>query len=86
MSRFASILDGAEVADISLAESGFDYFLYVRPGGSGIIMKNNLAQTEYRFYLFGGKNSQDESENNAQAQWDDRLNKDYLRPSALKHL
>ena len=86
MSRFASILDGTEVTDQSLAEGGFDYILFVRPGGSGAIMRLNASQTIIRFYLFAGKNTQDESENNAQAQWDDRVNKDYLRTSALKHL
>ena len=86
MSRFASILDGAEVTDQSLAEGGFDYILFVRPGGSGAIMRLNLTQTEIRFYLFAGKNTQALSSTNTQSQWDDRVNKDYLRPSTLKHL
>ena len=86
MSRYAKITDGANVVDIAKGELGFNYYLFTRPGGSGIIMREKTDETEYRFYLFAGKNTQAESATNTQAQWDDRANKGYLRPSDLKSL
>ncbi len=86
MSRYARIIDGASVTDIVKSELGFNYYLFARPGGSGVIMREKTDETEYRFYLFAGKNTQNESTTNAQAQWDDRANKDYLRTSSLKSL
>jgi len=86
MSRYAKITDGATVTDIAQGESGFNYYLFTRAGGSGIIMREKTDETEYRFYLFGGKLTQALSEANAQAEWDDRANKGYLRPCALKSL
>ncbi|NGX63816.1 MAG: hypothetical protein KR126chlam6_01230 [Candidatus Anoxychlamydiales bacterium] len=86
MSRYTSILDGCEVNEESLNEGGFDYYLFERPGGSGVIMRLVTGTVNSRFYLFAGKNTQDLSATNAQAQWDDRVNKDYIRTSGLKSL
>ena len=80
------IIDGANVTDIRKNESGFNYYLMLRAGGSGIIMRENTAETEYRFFVFGGKNTPDEAETNVDAIFADRANKDYVRPSALKNL
>jgi len=49
MGRHTNILDGAQIADISLAEGGYNYYGYVRTGGTWIIMRENTAQTEYRY-------------------------------------
>ena len=77
MSRFTSVLDGAEVTDQSLAEGGFDYILFTRKDGSGIIMRLNSTQTEIRFHFFGGQFD-------VQNQWDNRTDHTYIRPSDLK--
>lgn len=76
MSRYTSILDGCEFVDSSLAESGYDYYLFVRPGGSGVIQRLNTAGTQSRFYLFGS--------GNVTTIWADRTNKYYIRPSGLR--
>lgn len=84
MSRFSKITDGCSITDIAENESGYNYYLYVRPGGSGIIMRNNVAGTTIRFYFFHGAKTRSERANNVQEQWDDRVNKNYMRPSNLK--
>ncbi|MCH7525140.1 MAG: hypothetical protein IIC74_09050 [Bacteroidetes bacterium] len=78
MSRYTSILDGTETTEASLAEGGFDYYLFERPGGSGVIMRIVTGTTTVRFFLFGSGDTQ--------AIWDDRVNKSYVRPSTLKSL
>ncbi len=86
MSRYAKITDGATVVDIAKAESGFNYYLFVRPGGSGLIMREKTDETEYRVSVFSGKNDPNDAEANATAIFADRANRDYIRPSALKNL
>lgn len=76
MSRYTRIIDGCNVTDIALAESGYDYYLYVRPDGSGIIMRANIAETEFRFSFFGY--------GDVDTIWADRENRNYIRPSQLK--
>ncbi len=80
------IIDGATVTDIRKNESGFNYYLMLRPGGSGIIMRENTAETEYRFFVFGGKNTPALSATNVDTLFADRVNLDYVRPSSLKNL
>ena len=75
MSRYTSILDGCEFVDSSLAESGYDYYLFTRLGGSGVIQRLNIAGTESRFFVFGS--------GNVTTIWIDRTNKHYKRPSDI---
>ena len=49
MSRFNSIIEGASVVDIASNEGGYNYYGYIRKNGEWIIMRENTAQTEYRF-------------------------------------
>jgi hypothetical protein len=86
MSRYAKITDGCNVTDIALAESGYNYYLYTRPGGSGVIMREATSEDEYRFYLFGGADTQSERLSNIQTIWADRANKVYVSPGECKAL
>ncbi len=79
----ANITDGTTIVDIAKAELGFNYYLYVRPGGSGIIMREKVDETEYRFYFFRGSTDKLTRIANVQTQWDDRVNKGYILPSSL---
>ena len=80
------ITDGTTVVDIAKAESGFNYYLMVRPGGSGLILRESVDETEYRVSVFAGKDIADNAETNVDAIFADRANRDYIRPSALKNL
>ena len=51
MSKFKSITDGMKIVDTSLAEGGYNYYGSVRHNGEYVIMRENVAQTEYRFKL-----------------------------------
>ncbi len=86
MSRYTKITDGTNVVDIAPNESGFNYYLFTRPGGSGVIMREKTDETEYRFYLFGGKSTEGERASNIIAQFADRVNKNYINPGVLKPL
>ena len=48
MNKFSGILDGMQIADISLSEGGYNYYGYVRHNGEWVILRENTAQTEYR--------------------------------------
>ena len=78
MSRYTNIIDGANVVDIAKAELGFNYYLFTRTGGSGLIMRETADETEYRFFLFGS--------GDIQTIWDDRANKTYIRTGNIKSL
>ena len=80
------ITDGTTVVDIKNGESGFNYYLMVRPGGSGLILREKTDESEYRVSVFAGKDTSDEAETNVDAIFADRANRDYVRPSALKNL
>ena len=86
MSRFAKIIDGCNVTDIAENEGGYNYYLFTRPGGSGVIMRANTAGTEFRFYLFGGANTHEERLSNIQAIWNARADKMYVSPGECKPL
>jgi hypothetical protein len=57
--RYLAIIDGCSVNDIAEGESGevsgetYNYFLFLRPGGSGVIMRERADGFEYRFHAFG---------------------------------
>ena len=51
------ITDGTTVVDIKKGENGFNYYLMVRPGGSGLILRESADETEYRVSVFAGKNN-----------------------------
>lgn len=51
--RYFTVLDGCSINDVANAESGYNYYLFLRPGGSGVIMREKENETEYRFSLFG---------------------------------
>ncbi len=82
----AKITDGTTVVDIKKGELGFNYYLMVRPGGSGLILREKTDETEYRISVFAGKNTPDQAETNVQTIFDNRANRNYIRPSALKNL
>jgi len=50
-----NILDGKSVVNQALDESGYNYYAYINAQGEWVIMRENTAQTEYR-YAQGGKN------------------------------
>ncbi len=79
----SNITNGMTIIDIAKGELGFNYYLYVKPGGSGIIMREKTDETEYRFYFFRGAKTALERANNVQSQWDNRADKGYMRPSNL---
>jgi len=79
MPRYTSILDGTEFTNSSLAEGGYDYYMFTRPGGSGVIMRLNTAGTEAKFYRFGSTASTaGERISVISAIWADRVNKNYV--------
>ncbi len=82
----SKITDGTTVVDIKKGELGFNYYLMVRPGGSGLILRESIDETEYRVSVFAGKNTPDESAINVDTIFVDRANRDYVRPSSLKSL
>ena len=51
MNKFSKIIDGASVVDVANEESGYNYYGFLRHNGEWIIMRENTAQTEYRFAL-----------------------------------
>lgn len=88
MSRYAKIIDGCNVTDIAENEGGYNYYLYTRPGGSGVIMRGNTAGTEFRFKLFGngGANTQAQRLANILLVWNARADKIYVRSGECKSL
>jgi len=52
MQRFKTRTDGMKVVDIALSEGGYNYYGYLRHNGEWAILRENTAQTEYR-YAFG---------------------------------
>jgi hypothetical protein len=87
--RYFKIIDGCSVTDIAKNESGeesgvlYNYYLYVRPGGSGVIMRENDTKTEYRFYPFSNVA---QSEVDIDTLFANRQTLTYKRPSAMKKL
>lgn len=51
MSKFTGLIDGMKVVDVSSAEGGYNYYGYIRPNGEWTIMRESVAQTEYRFVI-----------------------------------
>lgn len=74
--RYNSILDGCSVNDTA-AGGGYTYYLFLRPGGSGVIMRATTDETEFRFYAFSSFSS---------ATWTDRASHTYKRTSEYKKL
>ena len=56
MPRFTKLIAGCHVTDIASDEGGYNYYLYTRTDGSGVIMRGNTAGIEFRFFLFGKGN------------------------------
>lgn len=96
--RYFSIIDGASVTDIASGEphndasSGatFNYYLYVRRGGDGVIMRESSDETEYRFFVFHSgnlrstqqdANAKTERQNKVNSVWTNRQSHVYVRPS-----
>ena len=71
MGKYTKIIDGASVADIANGEGGYNYYGYVRENGEWIIMRENTAQTEYRF----ARGASDYT-----TAWTNRASKDYKIP------
>jgi hypothetical protein len=71
-----SNIDDKMITDISLAEGGYNYYLFVSSGTNSthVIMRENAAQTEYR-YAFG---IGDPTFN-----WTNRTTVNYIRPNQL---
>jgi len=82
--RYFAIIDGASANDIAETEPGeisgetYNYYLFLRPGGEGVIMRETTDGLEYRFYAFGS--------GDVDTIWADRQNKVYKRSSAYKKL
>jgi len=53
MSKYNNITEGMKVVDVSLSEDGYNYYGFVRSNGEWAIMRENTAQTEYRFSVGG---------------------------------
>ena len=68
--RYTELIKGKWVVDIANGEDGYNYYFYVGRDSSWVIMRENTAQTEYRFAL----GIDDLSTN-----WADRANKNYKR-------
>ena len=51
MSKFNTILEGMKVVDVANAEGGYNYYGNIRKNGEWAIMRENTAQTQYRFKL-----------------------------------
>ena len=49
MSKITTLIEGKWVVDISNSEGGYNYYGYIDKYGSWVIMRENTAQTEYRF-------------------------------------
>lgn len=82
--RYFAIIDGCSVNDIAEGESGevsgttYNYYLFLRAGGSGVIMRERSDGFEYRFYLFGDVD--------VDALWATRTALTYKRTSEYKAL
>jgi len=51
MNKFADIIDGMRIVDSSLDEGGYNYYGYLRHNGEWAIMRQNAAETEYRYKI-----------------------------------
>lgn len=51
MSKITTLTQGKWVVDITTGEGGYNYYGYIGKDGSWVIMRENTAQTEYRFSL-----------------------------------
>lgn len=73
MGKNTKILDGCTIVNIALSEGGYNYYGYVRTGtgGAWVIMRENTAQTEYRYI--------DGADDYATA-WSARASKTYIIP------
>lgn len=49
MSKYTTLIEGKWIVDIALSESGYNYYGYIGKDSSWVIMRENTAQTEYRF-------------------------------------
>jgi hypothetical protein len=82
--RYFAIIDGASVNDIAENEPGevsgetYNYYLFLRAGGEGVIMRETTDGFEYRFHMFGY--------GDINTIWAARQAKDYKRSSAFKKL
>jgi hypothetical protein len=81
--RYFSILDGTSLSDVANAEGGYNYYLYTRAGGSAVIMRENTAETEYRFALLGNPGF---TESTVTTFWTNRATQTFIRVSELKAL
>lgn len=82
--RYFAIIDGASVNDIAEGEAGevsgetYNYYLFLRPGGEIIIMRERSDGFEYRFFCVGY--------GDVDTIWAARQSKNYKRTSEYKKL
>jgi hypothetical protein len=76
--RYFAIIDGCSVNDIIENDGGYNYYLFLRPGGSGVVMRESTAGTEFRFSVFG---TFDET-----THWTNRSSLNFKRTSDFKKL
>ncbi|RLF57208.1 MAG: hypothetical protein DRN27_08205 [Thermoplasmata archaeon] len=51
MSKYNSITDGMKIVDTVEDDGGYNYYGYIRANGEWVIMRENTAQTEYRYKI-----------------------------------
>ena len=85
--KYFTILDGSSLANEDTA-SDPEYYGYTRPGGTWVILRHNVANGTYDFYV--GKDLSSAFTNpvltNYDAAWTDRANKQYRRAGEFKAL
>ena len=81
--RYFKALEGCDVNDIKADEPGelsgetYTYYLFLRPGGSGGILRENSDSTEFRLFLFSSFNED---------LWSNRQTQSYKRTSGFPKL
>jgi hypothetical protein len=63
-------LKGYDIADVSLDESGYNYYGFTRPDGSVRILRESIDGLEYRYYI---------SKDNYNTRWASRVSLVYRK-------
>lgn len=71
MQKFQKLTDGMMVVNISESEGGYNYFGYIRHNGEWVIMRENVAETEFLFTI---------GANNYSTKWSGRTSLNYNLP------
>jgi len=53
MQKSSGITDGMKIVDTAEAVGGYNYYGYLRHNGEYVIMRENTAETEYRYNIGG---------------------------------